>query len=285
MFDLMADNFSERINLEKLSFLIQTDDVKEYALVLAEFISSMSLDELKKRVIMSNAEATLKLGDCYMYGLKGLPRDQVKAKKLFKKAGDLGSGEACTQLALMCHWDIQHQSGIKDEETPIPAHLKTSIRKIKLEMWEHLEKAAKAGYVTLFMIKMDMNAQASASWYSSPNFKRTIEKRVKENADVPGMEKCMKSLIGLYSHARLKKSLDETKGKKLEPNAPHMRYDFYKLPILRYDYKCQEILVHEQFDFVGTMSEVKRILNIQEDPVIPKGTYYINPASRTNYFY
>lgn len=52
------------------------------------------LKELKERIERGDARAMYTLGNCYDSGVKGLPKDNVEAFKLYKRASDLGHGSA-----------------------------------------------------------------------------------------------------------------------------------------------------------------------------------------------
>jgi hypothetical protein len=270
-----VSDYIERLPLERFSFFIQADCDNRNVLMLTDFISSFSVDELERLAKLGDAEATLKLADCHMYGLKNLARDEARARKLYEKAADLGSSEARTQCGQICYWQILQKCGLKDENASIPNHLSSEIWQINLKMWEYLEEAAKGGYVTLFMIKMDINAKSNTSWFASPNLNRTIEKRLIEIVDVMDMQQCAKSLISLYSRFRNKTYDDDRCKLVVDKNPPRLNYDLIKWPLCRYAYKCRDIYVHEQFKYADLMSEVMKRLNLQEEPTIPSGTIFM----------
>jgi hypothetical protein len=259
----MMDNYLDRIPLEMVSHWILGGRKIGSSKILANFFSPFSLKKIQERASSSkDAEAMLKLGDWYMYGLKSLPRDQAKAKRLYEQAAELGSPEARTQCAEICYWEILNHLDLKDG-TPIPSKMSYGgLCRVKMQtMWEHLEQAAEVNYITPFMLNMDVDAQHTHSWTSSPNLKRRIEKKLNEqNAE-----------YFVEIREDYKVYLNESKQSIKLYNSPHsMKYNFGKGDMC-FNHRCYEIYVYEHFDYGEMLSEVKRLLNFRGKLSLPKG--------------
>jgi hypothetical protein len=125
------------------------------AQMIAELICKRSVKEIQDRAHAQNdAEAMLKLGDFFMYGLKSVAKDQPKGKRFYSNAADLSSAEACTQMAKLAYELILQECDLPDGAS-IPAGYVSEV------LWFNLLKAARLNYITPFMIDMISDARES----------------------------------------------------------------------------------------------------------------------------
>jgi hypothetical protein len=249
----MLKNQHERLTFDKFGRLIQQNMQKGRTSMLADFISPWSVEELNKRVKAGDHDAMLKLGDCHFYGLKSLPRNEEKAKTLYENAAVWGSPEGATQCAMVCYWEMLVECGLK-EDVSIPGVLENTPR-----MWQYLEMAGEADFVSMFTTQMVM--KTGSSWMPSPSLKSKVTQAL-QGAGAPVPPENKKNSTSLNARRSL-----------VFDKLHDLSYHFHK-PDMCYAYFCKDISVYEHFLYADMMSELKLLLNlVGDEPNIPKGYY------------
>jgi hypothetical protein len=176
LLDFMANTYWIRQTLERNKELMHIDGLRLTAHMLADYITTSSLEEIRERAITKKEpEAMLKLADFYMYGLRNLPRDQQKAEKYYTRAAEAGSPEACIQVAYLAYDKmIKEQSNFNDNEA-IPVSKKPP-QELQV-MWKYLEKAIKLNYLTPFLVQMIDEAKETGSWTPSRVMEKILTRR------------------------------------------------------------------------------------------------------------
>jgi hypothetical protein len=172
----MAVAYWVRNPWEENRILMQGNGAINTARMLADCLSTSSLKEIQERVERKNYLATLRLADCYMYGLKGLRRDGAMALELYQDAAALGSLEARIQVAKLIYDRIIEAcaNGEDAQRTSFPIQRENSEGHDMKVFWSHLEVAADFDYVTPFMIDMLVAAKKTGSWPLSNKFENIL---------------------------------------------------------------------------------------------------------------
>jgi TPR repeat protein len=145
----IINKYSSRKRIES----VDAETMMKTIALISEFIPKQTFEQIEKRAREGDAEAMLKLADCYMFGLKGVPRNAKTGCELYSQAANMGLPEAYTMVAQICYMRLLKDCGL-EEPAAIPAHSTSPDYQFHKEyIWSYLEKAAEANYVSPMLIK------------------------------------------------------------------------------------------------------------------------------------
>ncbi|CAF0869016.1 unnamed protein product [Brachionus calyciflorus] len=142
-------------------------------------IPKLSYEQLKKESKKQDSNALLSLGDCFLFGLKGVRKNKTKAANYYLESANLNNPEAMTMLAYLNYLRLIEITNLRDDD-PIPIYRGTPPQAFKYhrdQMWQWLEKCVELQWITPFLIKHAKDARKYRPDELSPIIKRELIKR------------------------------------------------------------------------------------------------------------
>jgi TPR repeat protein len=150
---------------------IEEKEKEGIATLAASFVPKQSVAELERGHREKDARSTLLLGDCLIYELNGAVQDKKRGFECYREAAKLGLPEAVVNFAHVLFIKLAQKLGFSKQSeinqlqiTKAILQSRPDVQYLWKDMWHWLEKSAKLGWETHFLIYQASDADQFKTW-------------------------------------------------------------------------------------------------------------------------